>query len=301
MGSGTRGRALTKRYAKPKSRIWDRTGVGERNRCMNDHEGIYRRLNDWFLDHIQVLSSPDEGTRRHFDLKRTHSLRVADEIACIGRALGLEADALLIARTIGLLHDVGRFEQYKRYHTYNDRISTDHGELGARVLTASGVLAPFGAGQAQTITQAILHHNKIALPEDASDEVLFFLKLIRDADKLDIYRVIMENMADAGQALFEVLIPTLEDVSEEIYAALLRGGNVDYGLPRNATDRLLMHVGWVFDINFAPTLALIAQRGYVEQIAAALPQTPRIAQVLAKARAYLAAVASQVNPIDRLT
>ncbi|MFZ1982839.1 MAG: HD domain-containing protein [Desulfatitalea sp.] len=255
---------------------------------MTDENTIYRNLHAWLLEHIATIPCTDERMRRHLDLKRTHSLRVAEDIVRIGRRLGLDDHALLIARTIGLLHDVGRFEQYKVYHTYNDRISTDHGALGARIVAANGLLAPFSAEEAAIITQAICLHNKIALPDQESEAVVFFLKLIRDADKLDIYRVILENLADAGQALFEAVIPTAADVSEEIYAVLMRGGNVDYQLAANGTDRLMMHVGWVFDINFVPTLQLIAERGYLETIAAALPATPRVAGVLAKARAHLA-------------
>jgi hypothetical protein len=263
---------------------------------LSDDEGIYQKLYAWLMDHIAAIPCADERMRRHLDLKRTHSLRVAGDIALIGRQLGLSGRPLLIARTIGLLHDVGRFEQYKIYRTYNDRISTDHGALGVRIVSANGLLAPFSADEVAIITRAIGFHNKIALPEQEPVEVLFFLKMIRDADKLDIYRVILENMADAGQALFEAVIPTATDVSEAVYSVLMRGGDVDYQLAASGTDRLMMHVGWVFDINFAPTLQLIAERDCLEGIAAALPQTPRVAQVLAKARAHLSLALAKANP-----
>ena len=259
-------------------------------------EEIYRRLHDWLLAHIQSFAIPDETTRRHFDLKRTHSLKVAEEIDRLGRALGLPSRPLLIARVIGLLHDAGRFEQYDRYRTYNDAASMDHGALGVAIVSSNGLLAAFDGSEAQTIAQAILHHNKLTLPEDLSAEALFFLKLIRDADKLDIFRVIMENMAAADQALFKVLMPGNEDASEALVEILMRGGSVNYQLARNATDRLLMHVGWVFDINFRPTLRAIADRGYLETIAAALPPTPRVTQIITKACNHLAATLADGPP-----
>ncbi|MBI5895221.1 MAG: HD domain-containing protein, partial [Desulfobacterales bacterium] len=260
---------------------------------------IYCRLHDWLLAHIQSFAIADEAARRHFDLKRTHSLKVAEEIDRLGRALGLASRPLLIARVIGLLHDAGRFEQYDRYRTYNDAASMDHGALGAAIVSSNGLLAAFDSSEAQAITQAILHHNKVALPENLSSEALFFLKLIRDADKLDIYRIIMENMAAADQALFKVLLPGNEDASEELAAILMRGDGVNYQLARNATDRLLMHVGWVFDINFRPTLRAIAHRGYLETIATALPPTPRVTQIITKARNHLAAALSD-GPLSDL-
>ena len=35
---------------------------------------------------------------------------------------------------IGLLHDIGRFEQEAQYHTFNDFKSMDHGDYGAEYL-----------------------------------------------------------------------------------------------------------------------------------------------------------------------
>jgi hypothetical protein len=256
---------------------------------LNPDEETYRRLHDWLLDHIQRNDPRDDLSRPHIELKRIHSLKVADEIHRLGLALGLAGRPLLIARAIGLLHDVGRFEQFRRFRTYNDAASTDHGALGAAIVAEAGVLASFGADEAHIITQAIFHHNKLALPANLSDEGLFHLKLIRDADKLDIYRIIMENMAAADRALFKVLLPDANDVSEAVHDILLRGGNVDYNLAQSPTDRLLMHVGWVFDINFRPTLRAIADRGHLETIAAALPPTPRVHRIVTKARNHLAA------------
>ncbi len=263
---------------------------------MKTDEEIYCHLHDWLLKHIQSFGPADDTTRRHFDQKYSHSLRVADEIVFIGRALGLEPRPLLIARAIGLLHDAGRFEQFRRYRTFNDAASTDHGDLGAAVVSANGLLAAFAAAEVRLIVQAIHHHNKLALPPALSAEALFFLKLVRDADKLDIYRVIMENIAAADQALFKVLVPRSDDATDQIHAALMRGETVNYRLVKNPTDRLLMHAGWVFDINFQPTLRAIADRGYLDNIAAALPHTPRVDQILSKARRHLAATLATGSP-----
>lgn len=261
-------------------------------------EEIYRSLYDWFLAHIRSFGSPDDNTRRHFEQKRLHSLRVAEESLTLGRALGLAGRSLLIARAIGLLHDAGRFEQFQRYQTFNDAASLDHGALGAAILSSNGLLAAFDAAEVQTILQAIAHHNKLALPAAISDDLRFHLKLIRDADKLDIFRVIMENMAAADQALFKVLLPGADDISPEIHETLMRGGNINYTLAKSPTDRLLMHAGWVFDINFRPTLRAIADRGYLETIAAALPPTPRVTQILDHVRSHLASTLADGSRTD---
>ena len=39
-----------------------------------------------------------------------------------------------IAEAVALLHDVGRFEQYKRYGTFNDRKSVNHAALGVEIM-----------------------------------------------------------------------------------------------------------------------------------------------------------------------
>lgn len=250
---------------------------------MNRYDDIYSRLECWLLAHIATLGCMNGSCRQAFDLKRVHSLKVADEIMTIGARLGLDPASLSLARSIGLLHDVGRFEQFKRYGTFNDFASIDHGDLGARTVTANGLLGDFDAVQREVIEKSIRYHNKKSLPAGQSEAILFYLKLIRDADKLDIYRVVSERIVQQEGS------PLSDSVSESLLADLMAGRKVAYRDLKNAAEMRLMHISWIFDISFEPTRQLIRQRNYLEIFAATLPAAGDIQPFIEKARNHLLA------------
>jgi hypothetical protein len=250
---------------------------------MDRYDDIYINLEQWLLTHIAALGWSNGGCRQAFELKRIHSFKVADEISVIARRLGLDEPALLVAKTIGLLHDVGRFQQFKAYGTFNDFASLDHGDLGERIVAANSLLADFDPLQRTIIAKSIRYHNKKSLPYGESESILFFTKLIRDADKLDIYRVVTEGMA--GQET-----GTLPgDISEALIADLMAGGKADYKRLRNSAEMRVMHIGWIFDINFEPTFRLIRERNYLDILAAALPRADGIEVFIRKVRSRLLA------------
>ena len=59
----------------------------------------------------------------NFNIKRKvdHSLRVMELCKIIAENLNLDVEDIKLAELIGLLHDIGRFEQMKVYNTFNDR------------------------------------------------------------------------------------------------------------------------------------------------------------------------------------
>ena len=64
-----------------------------------------------------------------------HSYRVMEIAKEIASFLKLNEEDTYIATLAALLHDIGRFNQIKKYDTYRDQVSTDHGDEGERVWT----------------------------------------------------------------------------------------------------------------------------------------------------------------------
>ena len=248
---------------------------------MKQYEDIYGKLEQWFLAHIAALKCSNGGCRQAFELKRIHSLKVAEEITTIGRGLNLAPNDLFLAKSIGLLHDVGRFEQFKTYGTFNDFASIDHGDLGEHTIAADGLLEDFSPAQCVIIRKAIRYHNKMMLPADESEAVLFYTRLIRDADKLDIYRVV------SGRADVPGTFPNLDTIADALLDDLLAGKKVSYERLNSSAEMRLMQISWVFDINFEPTSRLIQERNYLETLARMLPASDRIAAFVHKACTHL--------------
>ena len=56
------------------------------------------------------------------ELKLRHTFHVVDACFYLARALKLSDEETYIAYLIGLLHDVGRFEQLTRFHSFDDSL-----------------------------------------------------------------------------------------------------------------------------------------------------------------------------------
>lgn len=217
------------------------------------------------------------------DLKYRHCFRVSREAEGIASDLGWEADRVACARGLGLLHDLGRFEQYARHGTFNDRVSVDHGDLGETLVREHFVdLLP--QTWLRVIPPAIRWHNKRRLPADLDPELLPFARLIRDADKVDVYRVIREHL-EAGR--IRQLIPRLTDLegppSEALVGVLLEEHTADYGMVRNLADLLLVQACWVYDMHFPPALRRLLDRRLLEGLRAWICPTPAVDRIFAEA------------------
>ena len=121
-------------------------------------------------------------------LKVAHIERVSIIAKNIAESLKLSKEDIELAELIGLLHDIGRFEQVKRYNTFVDAKSINHAKLGVDILFKEGLIRKFIEDEKydKIIEVAIVNHDKYKMPEGLDKEELLFSKIIRDADKLDI-------------------------------------------------------------------------------------------------------------------
>ncbi len=162
--------------------------------------------------------SEDECVNTNLKMKQLHSRRTCSVTLELVDELELDANQKRIAETIALFHDIGRFEQFVRYATYNDARSVNHCQLGLQVLRETNVLAPVDRAEREVIEKAIEYHGCKELPSDLDDQCLLFSKLIRDADKVDILYVITEYHKqyhnDPGDFMLQVLLLELPDDTE---------------------------------------------------------------------------------------
>jgi hypothetical protein len=69
------------------------------------------------------------------------------------------------------------------------------------------------------LLSVILYHNRAELPEDETEGCLFFAKLLRDADKLDIWRVVTDyyhNKNGHQNSSIELDLPDIPEISDEV-------------------------------------------------------------------------------------
>ena len=95
-------------------------------------------------------------------MKENHSIAVMELMGELAYRLNLSNEDIKLARLIGLLHDIGRFPQWEKYHTFVDKNSVDHAEIGADYLFKEGHIRDFIEDNKydSIIEKAIRNHNK---------------------------------------------------------------------------------------------------------------------------------------------
>ena len=223
------------------------------------------------------------GERRaHVLLKRDHTLRVHALAAHIARA---EApDMALLCRAAALMHDIGRFEQFERFGTFRDDESVDHGDLGAKILERENFLAECGPAARNVVISAVRLHNKRELPARLEEPLGTVVRVVRDADKLDIVPLVLAGM-EPGRAGDKVVALGLADTpgawNPHVLETVRRGGNPAYADLTCANDFRLLLASWGPGLEFTASRSVFRRRDYLGRIFAQLPDMPEFSALRA--------------------
>lgn len=191
------------------------------------------------------------------NLKYNHSLRVANLCEEIANYLSLDKEQTSLITLIGLLHDIGRFEQYSKYKTFSDVNSIDHAGYAVNILFDENLIRKFIKEDKydEIIKKSIYAHNKLSVLPTYTDEEKLYSKIIRDADKIDIL-YILSNQAKEIEIDEEI-------VSDEVIGCFLNKKLVDKKYIKTELDNLIANMAYVYDINFDFSLNILKQRDYV--------------------------------------
>lgn len=237
----------------------------------------------WFSDYCKSFHSSDIEDQRNIYLKEHHTFNVCKNIIEIAKELSLSSNQIILSEAVALFHDIGRFPQYAKYKTFRDNISVNHGLLGAQTLLGKKILQNLSDNEQELIIQAVKFHNAFSIPKTEKEDIVFFIKLIRDADKLDIWRVFIEyyESPDENRASAVSLgLPDIPEYSDDVISCLYKKKIVSLSKIKTLNDFKLLQLSWIYDLNFKPSFRLLLERDYIDRIIAKLPQTEEIQKVL---------------------
>jgi hypothetical protein len=246
------------------------------------------QLRAWFASWCASFRTPDEELQRNFDLKELHTRNVCQAALLI--AQGGSASRLMLAEVAAICHDLGRFPQFRDFRTFKDSESINHAHLSARIIKEHDLLDFLPQNQRDAVTLAVRLHNAFEVPAGLAPETEELLRLLRDADKLDIWRVFIDYFyaPEAKRASGAGLgFPDLPFCSPEVLAAVGAQQMVQLSIMKSLNDFKMLQLSWIYDINFATTLRLIKERGVVEQLAATLPREQAVLDVVGRVQGYL--------------
>ena len=250
---------------------------------------LLERMHKWMSQYMKSFYSDDSEVQQGILIKETHTGYVTSNCVELSKSLKLNQHDIELAEIIGLFHDVGRFRQYSLYKTFNDADSEDHADLGIKVIDELDFFKELSDVDNEIVHFAIKNHNKKLIEPTDDDRKLLFAKIIRDADKLDIYRVLEPFLAQENADKMPKFIKGKEraEISPDFIENFVAGNQADYRKIRTNGDRKIVRLMWIYDINFAWTMKKIVERGYIEKIVDALPMDSDVAKGVERLRAHV--------------
>lgn len=214
-----------------------------------------------FKEYAKKYNPEDEKIK----IKIAHIQRVARNSKRIAQNLKLSQEDIELAELIGLLHDIGRFEQVRLYHTFVDKDSINHGEYGAKVLFEDGLIRKFIKDDKfdRIIKLAIINHNRADIEEGLTEREKLHAKIIRDADKADIFTILISG---DKKAIWEKADLSDDKISDEIYREFVEDKRINYKERKTSADILVSHFNYVYDLNFPETRKIIRDNKYIDKL-----------------------------------
>lgn len=223
------------------------------------------------------FSDPDQQVVEAVKMKLEHTAYVQLHSKELAMELGLQGHDVFLAELLGLLHDVGRFRQFQVYKTFVDAQSEDHAKLGIKVISDRGLLNELSQTDREIITFSILNHNKRVIAPTDDERNLLFAKIIRDADKLDIFRVLGPYLEPSDGS----------GINQRFVEEFNQGIQCDYSRIETEDDRKIVRLIWVYDINFSWTMKRIVEAGYIDRIIECIMPNEEILPGLIRLQEYV--------------
>lgn len=220
-----------------------------------------------FEQYLDNYDRTDDKVR----LKIVHTYGVTECSRQIAERMGLSQEDKELAQLIGLLHDIGRFEQIKRFDSFEPDVM-DHAAFGVQILFDEGMIRQFVREDTwdMIIRAAIAKHSDFKLEGIGNERTLLHAKIIRDADKLDNCRV---KLVDSVETIIGVPAEAVgwEEISPEVMEQFMRKESILSPTRKTKMDYWLSYLAYFFDINFNETLEIVREKRYAERIIERIP------------------------------
>lgn len=199
-------------------------------------------------------------------LKIKHTFEVVRKSEYIASGLNLDIENIELAKLIALLHDIGRFEQIKESQSFDDT-KLEHAEFGTKVLFENNLIRKFidDSKYDEIIKKAIFNHNKYKIQEDVNELELLHCKIIRDADKLDNFRVKeKDSIKDMFPKIYDEETINYEKISIKVYEDFMKHKCIKLNDRKTIIDYWVCVIAFIFDLNFDISLKYVKDKNYID-------------------------------------
>lgn len=191
--------------------------------------------------------------KEELKIKKYHSYAVAHLMEKLAKRIGLNSKEVELAKIIGLLHDIGRFPQFAKSNTLDDRKSKmNHAEIGCDYLFKENHIQDFVEEREydSIIQESIQNHNKLKIEGRMKAKEYLFSRMIRDTDKIDIFRVL---------AVYYEHELEKEDVTPKVLEEFKKQKLTSLKNSKTNSDATLNYLSYIYDINLKESYELLEE------------------------------------------
>lgn len=249
-----------------------------------------KNIRAWLTGYARRHSTDDGEFHHCLALKLAHSIRVAADCRDIALELEWDENKVRTAEAVGLLHDAARFPQFAQYRTFLDSESFDHGEKGHEIVRESGVLDGLLEPEKAAILDAIRYHNRREIPRDLAPSSMPLARIIRDADKLDIIKVVNETIRNKTYEEHPEILLNIsmeKSVTPALVNQVRKYRIGSYENVHTIGDINLMRMVWVYNMNYLPALRRMRERDLIDDLVATIPATPEVVAITREVKRYM--------------
>lgn len=199
-----------------------------------------------------------DTSKKFINIKIFHSKRVSSISESLASALNWSSHDIKLAKQIGLLHDIGRFDEWNIYDKYGNN-NFDHGKHGVNVLKKNDFIDKFKIldEDKEILFAAIYYHNKKSLPENINNK---HAKLIRDADKIDIlYLFPLDDIYNYNNNYEDV-------ISDKVHNDFMSQQLISTNDINTYGEFVILCLAFIYDLNFDCSLQMIKENDYINKI-----------------------------------
>ena len=142
----------------------------------------------------------------------------------------------------------------------------EHAEFGTKVLFQNNLIRKFIDDDKydEIISKAIYNHNKYKIQEGLNEIELLQCKIIRDADKLDNFRVKeKDNFKDMFPSIYNEKTINYEKISNKVFEDFMQHKCIILSERKTIIDYWVCVIGFIFDLNFDISLKYVKDNNYI--------------------------------------
>lgn len=239
-------------------------------------EESYNKIKTWYDAYVSEFSSEDNEIQINIDLLREHASRVVENVKELGLSISLEESDLFILQSAALLHDIGRFDQLMTNGTYADNDDSNHIQIGLSVIEEHEVLNHLDESEKALIVDCVKMHDMSELPKISDVDSLALIHLLRDADRIDVLRIVSDYYTHKKvhpNRYLDMELKNMPAIAKKISTAIMAEKVAKRENVETVNDLKLSQMSWVFDMKHKRSFKMVSEKSYIKAIFETLPKS----------------------------